>query len=154
MEWTWREQGMLLVQCGGFGMALGVLYDSVTVWQRFRHHSHRRVFGADCAFCLFAALMTFFFALATMDGRMHPLLFVGGATGMLVERCGIGRVYRRALYRLLSLVRLIWRRVKRVMRCVAGCLLRLAHNACLKIKKLLKNVKKYEKSLAICLLKY
>ncbi len=105
MEWTWREQIALLLQCGGLGMALGIVYDWLSVWVQWRRLSRAAVFLLDSLFGLLAALATFFFALATMDGRLHPLLFVGSAIGLLVERCGISRFHRRVLYRALSLLR-------------------------------------------------
>ncbi len=105
MEWTWREQIVLLLQCGGLGMALGIVYDWLSVWEQWRRLSRVAVFVLDSLFGLLAALVTFFFALATMDGRLHPLLFVGSAIGMLVERCGISRFHRCLLHRVLSLLR-------------------------------------------------
>ncbi len=145
MEWTWREQMVLLIQCGGFGMVIGIVYDSVSVWQRFRRYSHGRVFVSDCVFCLLAALMTFFFSLATMDGRMHPLLFVGMGIGVLAERCGIGRVYRCLLYRFLMLIRLAWRCLLRALRVAAARCRRFGDRIYIKTQKTLGKLKKIRK---------
>lgn len=99
MEWTWREQILLLVQSGGLGLLLGTVYDWVSVWGQLRRLPRAAVFVLDASFGLLAALVTFFFAMATMDGRLHPLLFVGSALGAAVQRCGISRFHRRVLYR-------------------------------------------------------
>lgn len=149
MEWTWREQIVLLIQCGGLGLVMGMAYDGVTVWQRFRHYSHVRVFVSDGAFCLLAALATFFFSLATMDGRMHPLLFVGIGVGVLAERCGIGRVYRCLLYRFLSFVRLVWRCGIRAARVAAARCRQFWCAAYIKIQKSLGKLKKIRKKSCI-----
>ncbi len=113
MEWTWREQILLLLQCGGLGLLLGTVYDWLSVWCQLRRLSRAACFVTDALFGLLAALVTFFFALATMDGRLHPLLFIGSLLGVTVQRCGISRVHRRLLYRLGTLLR----------RCVRLCIL-------------------------------
>lgn len=105
MEWTWREQIVLLLQCSGLGMLLGIVYDWLSVWGQLRRLSRAAFFALDALFGLLAALVTFFFALATMDGRLHPLLFVGSIIGLSAERCGISRFHRRLLYRVFSLLR-------------------------------------------------
>ncbi len=109
MEWTWREQILLLLQCGGLGLLLGTVYDWISVWRQLRHLSRMAMFWLDSLYGLLAALITFFFALATMDGRLHPLLFAGSALGAAVQRCGISRFHRRVLYG----VGLLMRRVAR-----------------------------------------
>lgn len=105
MEWTWREQILLFLQCGGLGLLLGTTYDWVSVWGQLHRSSRATVFCMDSLFGLLAALVTFFFSLATMDGRLHPLLFAGSALGVVVQRCGISRLHRRVLYRLGVLLR-------------------------------------------------
>lgn len=107
MEWTWREQILLLLQCGGLGLLLGTVYDWISVWGQLRRLSRAAVFCLDALFGLLAALVTFFFSLATMDGRLHPLLFAGSLLGAAVQRCGISRIHRRVLYR----IGLLFRRV-------------------------------------------
>ncbi len=109
MEWTWREQILLLLQCGGLGLLLGTVYDWISVWGQLRRLSRTVVFWLDSLYGLLAALVTFFFALATMDGRLHPLLFVGSALGVAVQRCGISRFHRRALYGIGQLMRRVAR---------------------------------------------
>ncbi len=105
MEWTWREQILLLLQCGGLGLLLGTVYDWLSVWCQLRRLSRAVCFVLDSLFGLLAALVTFFFSLATMDGRLHPLLFVGSLLGVMIQRCGISRVHRRLLYRMGVLLR-------------------------------------------------
>ena len=53
----------------------------------------------DAAFGVLAALLTFYGALAIMDGRMHPLLFVGLAVGFWLQHRTVGRWVSRWLYR-------------------------------------------------------
>ena len=99
MGWTWRQQLWLLLQCMGLGVSLGVLYDLFGVVRLWRSRRRRSLFLTDALFGVLAALVTFFTALAIMDGRMHPLLFFGSAFGFTVQHLTLGRVASRALYR-------------------------------------------------------
>lgn len=56
------------------------------------------VFLSDVVFFVLASVATFFFSLAVMDGRMHPLLFCGILLGMSVQHLVIGRLFSRVLY--------------------------------------------------------
>ena len=99
MGWTWRQQLWLLLQCMGLGVSLGMLYDLFGVVRLWRSRRRRSLFLTDALFGVLAALVTFFTALAIMDGRMHPLLFFGCAFGFTVQHLTLGRVASRALYR-------------------------------------------------------
>ena len=142
MEWTWREQIVLLLQCSGLGMLLGIVYDWLSVWGQLRRLSRAAFFVLDTLYGLLAALVTFFFARATMDGRLHPLLFAGSVIGLSAERCGISRFHRRLLYRVFSLLRhgLRWCVLPFVLlkEWISAVLVRIRR----KIKKLIKNRKK------------
>ena len=57
MEWTWREQILLLLQCGGLGLLLGTVYDWISVWGQLRRLSRAAAFCLDALFGLLAALV-------------------------------------------------------------------------------------------------
>ena len=77
MGWMGREQVRLLLESGGLGLLLGVLFDVCCALSRACGRRRWLRFGVDAAFGVPAALLTFYGALAIMDGRMHPLLFAG-----------------------------------------------------------------------------
>ena len=94
MEWTWQQQAHLLLQSGGVGFALGMVYDVFRAAATGRA-ARVRVFVLDALFGVTAALVTFYAALAIMDGRLHPLLFVGCGVGFAAQRRSIGRLTGR-----------------------------------------------------------
>lgn len=145
MEWTWREQIWLLLQCGGLGLLLGTVYDWISVWGQLRRSSRTVIFFLDSLFGLLAALVTFFFALATMDGRLHPMLFAGSALGMAVQRCGISRFHRRVLYRMGVLVRSLVRYCMLPFVLMKAWIIRILAKAGKFIKKTYQKLKKIRK---------
>lgn len=100
MEWTGAQQVALLLESGGLGVLLGLIFDIVGGFVRGGVHSRWRLFLADVFFGLLAALVTFFGSLAIMDGQMHPLLFGGCLLGFLAEHIGPGRQVGRLVCRL------------------------------------------------------
>ncbi len=99
MGWMGREQVRLLLESGGLGLLLGVLFDVCCALSRACGGRRRLRFGVDAAFGVPAALLTFYGALAIMDGRMHPLLFAGMAVGFWLQHRTVGRWVSRWLYR-------------------------------------------------------
>ncbi len=95
-----REQVRLLLESGGLGLLLGVMFDVCCAVSRGCGGKRWLRFCVDAAFGIPAALLTFFGALAIMDGRMHPLLLGGMAVGFWLQHRTIGRVATRWLYRL------------------------------------------------------
>ncbi len=96
MEWTGRQQLLFLLQSAGLGFLIGLLFEGITGIGRV---CRRRwcVFVLDALFGLLAALITFFGALAIMDGQLHPLLFAGELVGFLAEHSSVGCVASRAV---------------------------------------------------------
>ena len=99
MGWMGREQVRLLLESGGLGLLLGMLFDVFGALSRACGRRRIRRFLVDAAFGIPAALMTFYGALAIMDGRMHPLLFGGMLVGFCLQHLTIGRRGCRLLYR-------------------------------------------------------
>ncbi len=97
-EWTGQHQLTLLFQSGVFGVCLGFVFDFFNIPSKTHRRRRVAVFLCDVVFFVLAALTTFFFSLAVMDGRMHPLLFFGALLGMTVQHLAIGRLFSRALY--------------------------------------------------------
>ena len=108
VEWTGRQQLLFLLQSGGVGFFLGLLFAAETAvgqvccrrWQRF---------CLDGAFGAVAALVTFFASLAIMDGQLHPLLFLGSLIGFVAAYTSVGRPLRALCCRVLRLTGRIWR---------------------------------------------
>ena len=97
VEWTGRQQLLFLLQSGGLGFGLGFLFELFTA-SAFCGGRRRR-FLLDAAFGVVAALVTFFGALAIMDGDFHPLLFAGIGVGFIAEHMGPGAFLRLVLVR-------------------------------------------------------
>ncbi len=98
-EWTKEQQIWLFLQSGGLGIALGVLFDFFNIPDKLRCRRRLLTFFCDVLFFVLAALVTFYFALAVMDGRMHPLLFCGSIGGFFLEHILLGRYIGGILYR-------------------------------------------------------
>ena len=96
-EWTGQQQLTLLLQSCVFGVCLGFAFDFFNLPSKMHRRRSVMVFLCDVAFFALSALATFFFSLAVMDGRMHPLLFCGAFLGMIVQHLAIGRLFGRAL---------------------------------------------------------
>lgn len=94
IEWTGQQQLLLLLQSAGLGCLIGAVFDLTTGLER---GIGRRwlVWLLDGLFGVTAALITFFGALAIMDGRLHPLLFGGILCGFLAEHTAVGRYMSR-----------------------------------------------------------
>ena len=76
LEWGGAQQLLLLFRSAVFGVVLGFCFDLVTGIGRCVPKRSR--FFIDLLFCVLAAPGTFFFCLVVTDGKMHPILFLGG----------------------------------------------------------------------------
>ncbi len=104
VEWTGAQQVSFLLDYTGLGLLFGLVFDVLEGLQPFLRGHRVLRFLADSLLGLLAALVTFFVALATMDGVLHPLLFGGILLGAVTEHLSIGRrvaaLTRRAGYRM------------------------------------------------------
>ncbi len=107
MEWSGSQQVWLLLQSTGLGFGLGFVYDVLQL-PCYCGGGRIRRFVMDVLFGAVAALVTFYVALALMDGRLHPLLFFGSGVGFLAQHSCIGHWLCRGLRRLAA----GWRRMK------------------------------------------
>lgn len=110
-EWTGEHQLALFWQSCVLGAALGFLFDFFNIPSKTRRRRRLTVFLCDVLFFAVAAMVTFFFSLAVMDGRMHPLLFCGSFLGMAVQHLVIGRLFSRMLYCVGRFVCIVFRRL-------------------------------------------
>ena len=94
MEWTGQQQLLFFWQSTGLGMLVGLVFDITSGLCRV---IRRRwvVFLLDALFGVQAALITFFGALAIMDGQLHPLLFIGILCGAVISYLLLGRFLSR-----------------------------------------------------------
>ena len=110
VEWTGRQQLLFLLQSGGVGFLLGLLFDILTAVGRVGCRRWRQ-FLLDALFGIPAALITFFGALSIMDGELHPLLFVGIIVGLLAEHASLGKLVTRVLCAVMRWHNRFWRRL-------------------------------------------
>ncbi len=97
-EWTGQQQCQLLLQSVLLGVVLGILFDFFNIAGKLRRRRWKVVFLCDVIFFLLASVVTFYFSLAQMNGRMHPLLFVGSFAGLIGEHCFFGRYFSKIIY--------------------------------------------------------
>ena len=97
-EWSGQQQILLLCQSVAFGGCLGFVFDLFNLPSKSSRRCRVMTFVCDVVFFAVAAIATFYYSLAVMDGRMHPLLFFGTAIGMVVQHLLIGRYFSRVLY--------------------------------------------------------
>ncbi len=110
-EWTRTQQVWLLLQSVVFGVGLSAVFVVFNALAKLCGRRRYRRFAVDALFGVVAALATFFFALAYMDGRMHPLLFCGSGIGLAVPYWLVGRFVSKLLSGVLQKTARITRRV-------------------------------------------
>ncbi len=140
-EWTLTQQFRLLWQSGLLGVGLGFLFTFFNVASKMRRCPFR-LFLCDMVFCLLAALVTFYFALAIADGRLHPFLFIGSSLGFLLQHLVIGRFFSYHIYRLLRATRVFWRHIFGAISVVLMLIGEKLQAVCIKLPK---NTLKYRK---------
>lgn len=115
MKWMWLQQVRLLLQSMGLGFILAILFDLFSIIEKLHIRSKIGVFIADTLFGLLSALITFFVSLAIMDGRMHPLLFVGSFLGFFVQHISLGHMVSPKIYKLFLRSHSLFRSIKTKM---------------------------------------
>ncbi len=120
-EWAREQQLVLFCQSGLLGVALGFVFDFFNLPSKTHRQRRWMVFLIDVLFCVVAAMVTFYFSLAVMDGRMHPLLFCGSLMGFVVQHLTVGRFFGRLLY---ATVRVAYTILGRIFGWLEGVLLR------------------------------
>ncbi len=145
-EWTGYQQFRLLIQSVGLGVGLGFLFAFFNVAAKLRRRRRWLLIVCDALFCVIAALITFYFSLAVMDGRLHPLLFGGSLLGFALQHITMGRFLSRVLYRLgrWSVVALSWlaRWICLPFRLVNSAFRRALASLCAKREKKVKKTRK------------
>lgn len=109
-EWAKEQQVILLFQSFGLGVFLGLLFDVFSVPVKMCRRRRFAVFFIDVTFLAVSSLVTFYFSLATMDGRLHPLLFGGCLFGFVLQHITVGRFIGLWLYRIVRFgrVAVVW----------------------------------------------
>lgn len=95
MEITVSEQLTQLFLSCGMGFLLGAYYDVYRVIRLVMRSGKRWIFVQDLLFFLTAAVLTFLFSLAVMEGRLRFYLFLGELLGFSAYYFTIGRVVVR-----------------------------------------------------------
>ena len=145
-EWTGQQQVLLLCHSVAFGGCLGLVFDFFNVPSKSSRRHRLMTFLCDVVFFAVAALATFFFSLAVMDGRMHPLLFIGSSLGVILEHLLIGRLISRLLY---LCGRFFYRLIRRLEEWITlmlrVCLSVISHAVSALRSKMQKNIEKTRK---------
>ena len=103
-----EQQIILLLESCGLGVFLGVLFDIFSVPVRMCRRQRLTVFFLDVIFLIISSLITFYFSLAVMDGRLHPLLFGGCLFGFVLQHVTVGRFIGFAMYRIALFFRAVF----------------------------------------------
>lgn len=92
MEITLQEQMHQFFLSCGMGFVLGLWYELFRIPRLILNSGRRAVFFQDLLFFLTAAVLTFLFSLAVMDGRLRFYLFLGEAIGFASYYRTVGRL--------------------------------------------------------------
>ncbi|MDD3692419.1 MAG: spore cortex biosynthesis protein YabQ [Oscillospiraceae bacterium] len=95
MEITINDQMRELLLSCGMGFILGLYYECYRVPRLVMRISKTALFIQDIVYFLSAAVLTFLFSLAIMDGRLRFYLFLGEAIGFAVYYFTVGRLVGR-----------------------------------------------------------
>lgn len=146
IDWSGRQQILLLCQSFVFGAVLGMLFSVINVLSRVFPRRRGLIFAFDVLFFVFSSFTTFFFALAQMDGRLHPLLFLGISLGFATLYFTTGRYLARGLSIVVKVVgrnlSRLFRLVVRPLRLLAQHFVRFFDDVKQKIRNVAKNSKK------------
>lgn len=96
MDWSGTEQLYHFLQCVIMGSVLGIQFELTCALIRVIKSPILR-FIIDALYGVIASVITFFWSLIITDGRMHPVLFVGGLCGFLCEHYALGRFISRGM---------------------------------------------------------
>ena len=94
LEWSGWQQIQFLFESIPCGVVLGLLFEMTSGFVRFSAKKWTGYF-LDALQGVLSAIITFFAALVTMDGQLHPLLFIGVVLGFGCERFVLARVFAR-----------------------------------------------------------
>lgn len=106
MEFTINDQIRELFLSCGMGFILGFYYEIFRVPRLVLRSGKKALFFQDFFFCLSAAVITFLFSLAVMDGRLRLYLFLGEAIGFAAYYFTVGRLVVRFSVTAVNFVRL------------------------------------------------
>lgn len=95
MKTTVVEQLQQFFYSCGLGFILGLYYDVFRVMRLVMRPGKIAIFVQDMVFFVTAAVITFLFALAEIDGQLQIYLFLGEIIGFIAYYLTIGRVVMR-----------------------------------------------------------
>jgi spore cortex biosynthesis protein YabQ len=124
VEITLQEQMHQLFLSCGMGFVLGLWYELFRIPRLILNSGRRAVFFQDLLFFLTAAVLTFLFSLAVMDGRLRFYLFLGEAIGFASYYRTVGRLSVRFTKTVTGVIISIWKKIWEIIL----FLLRLLYN--------------------------
>ena len=131
--WGSDQQIRLLFYSTVVGFGLGVGFGIINGFGRLRSRTRR--FVIDVVYCCFAAIVTFFTSLVLNHGILHPVLFIGLMSGVLIEHRIIGRLVSKSAYRFARFVRFVLLGLADSLRKMVLFLFRLVRRGRDKVKK-------------------
>ena len=90
IEWSGQQQLLFLLKSIPVGAVVALIFSGISAIDRKRKFTWR-LFIVDVLSSILFAVITFFAALAIMDGHLHPLLFGGIIIGFSLVRFLCGR---------------------------------------------------------------
>ncbi len=94
--------------CCGLGFLLGLYYDIFRLLRLVLRSGKWTIFFQDVFFLVSAAVATFLFALAMVDGRLRLYLFVGEGIGFVSYHLTIGWVVIRFASAVTAFILKVW----------------------------------------------
>jgi spore cortex biosynthesis protein YabQ len=115
VEITLQEQMHHFFLSCGMGFLLGLYYELFRIPRLILSSGRRSVFIQDVLFCLSAAVLTFLFSLAVMDGRLRFYLFLGEAIGFAAYYFTIGRLVVRFAKTVIDVIIKVWKMLWKII---------------------------------------
>lgn len=150
MDFTIENQMREFFLSCGMGFILGIYYDIFRVYRLVMRTGKRTLFFQDVVFFLTAAVITFLFSLAVMDGRLRFYLFLGEAVGFFAYYFTLGRVVVRLSVIAVNALRFIIINILNAVSVPFGFLIGVL---CININKILEIIKKIVKKAVLILKK-
>ncbi len=140
MEITINDQMRELLLSCGMGFILGLYYECFRVPRLIMQVSKTALFIQDIVYFLSAAVLTFLFSLAIMDGRLRFYLFLGEAIGFAAYYFTVGRLVVRFAAIVVNAIRFLWIKLSKIIIAPLKLLIGLFYSVFFLILDILKKI--------------
>lgn len=111
MELTLQDQMQQFFLSCGMGFILGFCYELFRIPRLILNSGRRAVFIQDVLFFAIAAVLTFLFSLAVMDGKLRFYLFLGEFLGFTSYYFTLGKIISKFTKSVIYAILLIWNKM-------------------------------------------